>query len=426
MTTIANRLGAPALPPAKETAPLPPDARGDPRERPLSVLLVVEPGLDGVFRHVEGLVAHLQGEGALVHLAYSSRRSSAALGALVARVRDAGGRVADLRVSNVPSPGDVRAAWKLASLIRAVRPDVVHAHSSKAGALARAMALVLRRPDYIYTPHAYYGLGKPPWLRVRLFNEVERLLGGIGRTVAISRDEADFAITRLHVPPGRIRVIHNPVDPERFHPPTAEQRSAARSLYGIPEGSVVIATIGRMCWQKDPETAYKAVAPLCAANPRLLFLHLGWGKWKPYLLGLARELGCAGQIRIVDYVDDPRPFYHAIDGVLLSSRYEAGWPLALLEALACDLPVVASTSIGMSDIGTAGLNALWTFPPGDVAGCTTALQRWMAAGACERPPSNHRQFVLDQLTPGRCYGSVMALYRNAPAGAESVVDACEA
>lgn len=417
MTTISGRLGAPALPAAAEPRSFEAEVAAVPRARTLSVLLVVEPGLDGVFRHVEGLVEHLLWEGARVHLAYSSCRSSEALHKLVARVRRSGGCVADLRVSNAPSFRDLRAAWRLAALIRAVRPDVVHAHSSKAGALARAMALVLRRPEYIYTPHAYYGLGKPPWLRVRLFNRVERMLGRIGRTVAISQDEADFAVARLGVPIDRIQVIHNPVDSARFGPPTAEQRKAARECYGIPDDAIVLATVGRMCWQKDPETAYKAVAPLCAENPRLMFLHLGWGKWRPYLLGLARELGCSGQVRIVDYVDDPRSFYHAVDGVLLTSRYEAGWPLVLLEALACNLPVVASTSIGMSDVGAAGLNALWTFPPKDVAACTEVLRAWLAtAGNPGRPACNHRGFVLEQLTPERYYGSVMELYRNAPAG----------
>ena len=72
--------------------------------RGLTVLLVMEPGLDGVFRHVEGLLDFLLKRGIRVHLAYSSRRSGRAMLQLVARVQAAGGQVLDMRVTNIPQP----------------------------------------------------------------------------------------------------------------------------------------------------------------------------------------------------------------------------------------------------------------------------------------------------------------------------------
>jgi len=376
------------------------------------VLIVVEPGLDGVFRHVEGLVQYFLQKGNRVHLAYSSCRSGTAMQQLVERVRRAGGEVRDLRVSNIPQPGDMLAFLRLAALVRKVRPDVIHAHSSKAGALARCVAKLFRHPRCFYTPHAYYGMAKPPWFRVRFFNQIERILGRWGHTIAISQDEADFALRTLRIPRERLVVIHNPVDTARFKPATAEEKHAARARFGIPADAIVLATIGRMCWQKDPETAYQAVAPLCAENPRLMFLHLGWGKWKSYLLGLAARLGYGSQLRILDYVDDPRSFYHAIDGVLVSSRYEAGWPLVFLEAMACNLPVIASTCPGMSDLGRAGLSHVWTYPPENIAACTARTRQWLDAVTAELTDSNHRRFAIERLSPERCYGAVYDLYRS--------------
>jgi glycosyltransferase involved in cell wall biosynthesis len=377
----------------------------------LTVLVVVEPGLDGVFRHVEGLVDYLLRQGSRVHLAFSSRRSGRAMLQLVERVRESGGDVMDLRVSNIPQPADAWALLRLSAMIRRVRPDVIHAHSSKAGALTRFAACLHRTPLCLYTPHAYYGMAKPAWLRVWFFNQVEKVLGRIGRTIAISPDEADFARRTLNVPGNRVEIIRNPVDTARFRPPSPAERRAARQRFGIPEDAVVLATIGRMCWQKDPETAYQAVAPLCAANPRLQFLHLGWGKWKDYLLALAQRLGCGSQVRILDYVDDPRSFYHAVDGIVISSRYEAGWPLVFLEALACDLPVMAATCPGMSDIGAAGLSHVWTFPPEDVAGCTASVRAWLAGREGPARDSNHRAYAVDRLSPESCYGAVLDLYQ---------------
>jgi glycosyltransferase involved in cell wall biosynthesis len=167
-----------------------------------------------------------------------------------------------------------------------------------------------------------------------------------------------------------------------------------------------------MCWQKDPETAYAGVAPVCVQNPDLFFLHLGWGKWKDYLTERGQHLGFASQLKILDYVDDPRTFYHAIDGLLVSSRYEAGWAIVFLEAMACNLPLMGATCLGMSDIGCAGLSHVWTFAPEDVLGCTEAVQHWLAAHRAGIQHCNHRAFAIERLSPDRCYGAMLALYQN--------------
>lgn len=379
----------------------------------LRLLLVVEPGLDGVFRHVEGLIGFLRlKQDVRIHLAYSSRRCSTAMLQLVDRVRADGGEVLDLRITNVPEMSDIPALFRLIFLIRRIRPDVVHAHSSKAGALGRFAALLMRHRHSFYSPQAYYGMAKPLSLKVRFYNWVERMLGGFGTTIAISEDEATFARNVLQVPSDKIRVVHNPVDTGYFIPATAEQRLAARVRLGIEEQSVVLGIIGRMCWQKDPETAYGGVAPVCSRNPDLFLFHLGWGKWKLYLLGFAERIGMGSQLRIIDYCDDPRSYYHAIDGLLVSSRYEAGWPLVFLEAMACNLPLVAATGMGMSDVGRAKLSHIWTFAPEQVAECTSAVTQWLLSHRAGIRNCNHRAFAIERLSPERCYGKIFELYQN--------------
>jgi glycosyltransferase involved in cell wall biosynthesis len=383
----------------------------------LRILLVIEPGLDGVFRHVEGLVAVLLDRPVELHLAFSSRRCGRGMFKVAEQVRSAGGEVIDLRVSNVPTPFDLVALARLVVLIKRIQPDVVHSHSSKAGLLGRAAALLTGCQRNFYSPHAYYGMNKPPWPKVRFFNQIESVFGRFGKTVVISPDEARFARQVLGIRAARITVIPNPVDAMRFKPATADRRRAARAKFGIPEDATVLAMVGRMCWQKDPETAYAGVAPVCAENPDLLFFHLGWGKWKEYLLGLGRSLGLGSRLRILEYDDDPCTFYHAVDALVMSSRYEAGWSLVFLEAMACNLPLISSTCIGMSDIGRAGLSHLWTFQPEDKPGCTRAVRQWLARHRQDpgAPACNHRDYVVKHLTPERSYGAIYDLYRAAPA-----------
>ncbi len=314
-----------------------PEPASSPGDR-LCILLVIEPGLDGVFRHVEGLVAVLLDRPVELHLAFSSRRCGRGMLQVVEQVRSAGGEIMDLNVSNLPTPFDLVALARLFVLIKRIQPDVVHSHSSKAGLLGRAAALLAGCQGSLYSPHAYYGMNKPPWPKVQFFNHIESVFGRFGKTVVISRDEARFARQVLGICDARITVIPNPVDAMRFQPATADRRRAARAKFGIPEEATVLAMVGRMCWQKDPETAYAGVAQVCAENPDLLFFHLGWGKWKEYLLGLGRRLGLGSRLRILDYDDDPCTFYHAVDALVMSSRYEAGWSLVFLEAMACNLP----------------------------------------------------------------------------------------
>ena len=146
----------------------------------MKVLIVVEPGVDGVFRHVEGLCQYLFSQQVEVHLAYSSLRGSDGLKTLVEAVRNRGGQTLDMRTGNAPCLADMRAFIKLRGLARKVRPDVIHAHSSKAGVLGRTLALAGIKAGFFYTAHAYYGLSGARSRKISFFNWIERIFGKIG------------------------------------------------------------------------------------------------------------------------------------------------------------------------------------------------------------------------------------------------------
>jgi glycosyltransferase involved in cell wall biosynthesis len=381
----------------------------------MKVLQIVEPGIDGVFRHVQGLSRFLAASGVGVSLAYSDVRGSVGLERLVAEVHAGGGQTLNLRVGNKPGLSDLVAAAQLRQLIQALCPDVLHAHSSKAGGLLRLPFVAPRRAPVFYTPHAYYGMagrrGAGPWL----FDGIERLLSRRGTTINISTDEAAFASQRLGLLALRQRVIHNPVQVSKFTPASPEEKHAARLALGIPPGAVVLGTAGRMCFQKDPETLYRAIAPLLRQRPELRLLHLGQGELLGLLEEVCRELGITEQVVFCGYQEDPLCFYHALDGLVMSSLYEAGWPIVILEAMACDLPFVSSLAPGTSGIDRAGLSHCWTAPARSVAGFETALRALLDDLVLQRP-SNHRQTALTRFSPEVCYGAVLDEYRKATQG----------
>ena len=181
----------------------------------LRVLQVVEPGVDGVFRHVEGLVHYLLSVGVEVDLAYSDVRGSDRLHRLVGAVRDKGGLTTNLRTSNSPQPADLPAFFKLLQLAASHPCGVIHSHSSKAGILGRAAATLLRKPSF-YTPNAYYGMGNPPGLKTSVFNLLERIFSPFATTINVSPDEATFGRETLRVAQSKQIVIPNAVDTYHF------------------------------------------------------------------------------------------------------------------------------------------------------------------------------------------------------------------
>lgn len=377
----------------------------------MKVLLVSEPGENGVFRYVEALADFLLEHHVSVHLAYSDRRASAALHDLVARVEAAGGRTLNLRTSNRPAPEDLRALRALRAFVRQIRPDIIHSHSSKAGALSRALPLTgIRGPRHVYHPHAYVGM-RPKRGRVDfVYDRIENALGRWSTSVACSHDERRYAVDRLRISPKRALCVPNGIDTARFIPVSPGRKRELREKFGLSADAHLVGTLGRCSAQKDPLTLYRAFARAAAHDPRLMLFHVGQGELDPELDALVAAEGLQGRIKRLPYLGTPWEFYQCIDAFALTSRYE-GLSLALLEALSCDLPLILSDAPGNGDLLERPLSHLWSVLPGDVNGFARAISEWVAdrCGGNARP-SNHRAVAEEHYDQRRNFTRVHALY----------------
>jgi glycosyltransferase involved in cell wall biosynthesis len=375
-----------------------------------SVLHVVEPGCDGVFRYAETLVVNQLRAGMDVTLAYSSVRGSDRLKILTKSVEQAGGNTLDLRVNSSPQVEDGPAFAKLLGLIRRQRPDVIHCHSSKAGILGRAAGSVLGVP-VVYTPNAYYGMGKKGGLRTVLFNTLERFFGGFGHTINVSEDEAAFARECLGVKPSRQRVIQNSVDTDVFKPASLEDRARWRLAKRLPANAIVIGTLGRLSYQKDPLTLYRAFEIVARKNADVYLAHLGTGELAKECKAWSEGTGLAGRIFRIDYSPEPAEFYRGLDCFILSSRYE-GLSFAVLEALATDLPIVLTDVPGNRDFLGIGLSHIWSAPAADPKSLALAMEAGFVDLARNRP-SNHRAVAIERFSQEICLGKILDVYRKA-------------
>ena len=342
-------------------------------------------------------------------LAYSDRRGSDRLRPLVERVEESGGATVNLRTGNRPERSDLAALRSLRSLARAVEPDLIHSHSSKAGVLARMLPFFGLQAVQLYHPHAYVGLRPRREKMDFVYNAIERRLGRRSYTVASSSGERDFALQHLKIPPKRLFFLPHGVDTEVFTPAPVEEKRRLREALGLPWPMRILGFMGRSSPQKDPETLYRAFAR-AAADPSIGLFHVGRGELDPDLDRLTQQLGVGPRIFRCPYLSTPIDFYRAVDGFILTTLYE-GFSLAALEALSANLPLILSDAPGNNDLLAEPLSHAWRAPPGNIDAFAHAIGAW--AVAVDQPqPINHRQVALERFDSRPRLARLLALYHD--------------
>lgn len=220
------------------------------------------------------------------------------------------------------------------------RIDVLHTHEFGMNSYGGAAALISRTPA-ISTIHGRH------WVVDRLRRRVAyRLLRALGvPIVAVSRDLAGFLEQRLGLPRGRLEVVHNGIamQPALRAEERTARRAALRSEIGIPPKLPLLIAVGNLYPVKDHATLLQALSRL--ADPWLAIA--GRGGEEENLRRLARELGIAERVHLLGLRDDIPSLLAAGDVFVQPSRSE-GLPLAVLEAMAQQIPIVAT------DVGGVG------------------------------------------------------------------------
>jgi len=374
----------------------------------MKILIVSEPGENGVFRHVEDLVDYLISAGHTVSLAYSDVRASDRLFSLLQRVQQAGGQTVNLKIANQPQPTDLRALSRLWNLYRRFKPDVVHAHSAKAGGLVRLLRRMGAKPRVFYTPHAYYGMGRGRSLSIKFFTAIERLLAPGTTTINLSPDELEYGRDALHLDAAEQLLIPNGVDTKLFSPGSAAEKQTLRAELGIPVDAVVLGSLGRFSYQKDPETLHRAFRACADHMSDLYLIHVGAGEMRASVQEHARMHGYNKRVVWIEYLRNPAPFYRMLDGFILSSRYE-GLSFAVLEALSANLPLILSDAPGNRSFSTLGLSHYWTARVEYPASFASAITSWYDDRVHARP-CNHQEIAAARFSRQAQFCSIEKAY----------------
>jgi glycosyltransferase involved in cell wall biosynthesis len=252
---------------------------------------------------------------------------------------------------------DALALLELVRLCRRLRPDIVHAHSSKAGALGRLAAAFAGVPIRIFTVHGWsfaaYG-GLPGRLYLWVERGLRRLTTAVVCVAAASRDVGLAAgVLRAE----HTLVIHNAVDVAAFRAPAQL------------EGAQRVVSIGRFAFPKDFATLVEALA---ATRADYCATFVGEGPLFQEIAATILERGLTERIHLLGERSDVPDVLASTDVFVLSSRSE-GFPVSILEAMAAGLPVVATDVGGVAESVVDGETGLLV-PPGDPGALAAALE----------------------------------------------------
>jgi glycosyltransferase involved in cell wall biosynthesis len=373
----------------------------------MRVLHVMESTIGGTRRHLVDLASGQKARGLDVHLAVSDLRQ-ASFAQDLARLESEGCGVARIRMVREISPGhDAVHLAAIARHLESLRPEIVHTHSSKGGALGRLASIATGIGARVHTPHTFAFLFDamfPAWKR-ELFRDVETALAGhTARTIAVSESEAATIGRSGVVDLARIRVVPNGPDPA----PWTRARPHPRSELDLPEDVPVAAVLGLLNVAKGQDLALELLV-----EPGLERLHLvlaGEGEMRDELLVRARELGVSGRVRLLGFRDDAPAIVATADFTLLPSRWE-GMPYIALESMAAARPVVATPVDGARDIVEHGKTGF--LADAITAGALAEAVRALLALAPEERRSmglRGRERMLARWTADRMVEGVLAVY----------------
>ncbi|WP_405537386.1 glycosyltransferase [Streptomyces sp. NBC_00075] len=254
-------------------------------------------------------------------------------GELPARLRALGAGVRPWHATRAPGPSLAGEVWRLGRLVGAVRPDVVHAHSAKAGLAARLA--VRGRVATVFQPHAW-SFEAVGGSTAALALKWERWgARWASRVVCVSDAERATGV-RAGIT-GQWRVIPNGIDTQHFRPAAQNPvRAGIPLLAAVDPGAPLVVCVGRLCRQKGQDVLLRAWGEIAERVPGARLVLVGDGPDAGRLRALAPD-----SVLFAGAVADAVPWYRAADLVVLPSRWE-GMALAPLEAMSCGRPVVVT------------------------------------------------------------------------------------
>ena len=266
---------------------------------------------------------------------------------------------------------DLNSIRAVRKLIKKYSPDIVYAHSSKAGAIARVADIGLKN-HCVYNPHGWaFNMRCSDKKRI-MYTAIEKIAAPFcEKIVCISDAEKQSALDKKICKEDKLQVIFNGVDIDAYE--SGEHGKAKRADLNIPEDAFVVGMVGRISPQKAPDVFVKMAKLVKDKIQDAHFIIVGSGNQEAEIRKYVEDNGFLDSLHITGWVDNPMSYVELFDAACLLSRWE-GFGLALPEYMMAGKPIVASSVDAIPNIIRDGENGLLV-EVDDATGASEAVLR---------------------------------------------------
>jgi glycosyltransferase involved in cell wall biosynthesis len=311
---------------------------------------------------------------------------------------------------------DPRTISDFVALIRRRKIQVLHLQGHGSSMFGRLAARLTGLPVIIHV-HADYRMSPKgyPWY-VGLADRA--LAPRTALALAVADTLIPFMTRHLGFRQSQVQTLRNPVDLERFCPPTQAQRNEARDAIGLPRSSRVAIALGRLDRPKGIDILLEGWRTISERDGASVLLVVGEGPERSTLERWARSHSLAN-VRFLGQRNDVRDLLWAADLAVMPSRHEA-MPMAALEALACGVPLVGSRVGGIAEIIREGENGLLV-PVGDVRSLAHAIEAVLSDESRRHSLSTGASRLIEPYGLVRFAASLERTYRDVIAGGDAAL-----
>ncbi len=253
---------------------------------------------------------------------------------------------------------------RLRKRIREEEVDILHSHGYRTD-VAVGLAGMFSSVRRVATCHTWYSNS----IKLRLYEMVDKMALRLFHRVVVVSPQLRWEVKNAGIPLERVRLVLNGTN---FLPSMITEGKSVRAEYGIKEESRLLLRVGRLDQDKGNETLLEAFAKGFAGQEAVL-LFVGEGDERDALEQQVARLGIRDRVHFAGYRTDVGRFLQAADLFVLSS-YKEGLPIALLEAMACRKPIVATEVGAIGSVITHGRDG-WLVPPRNVDVLADALRK---------------------------------------------------
>ena len=317
---------------------------------------------------------------------------------------------------------DYKAYGELKKLIKDFKPDIVHTHAAKPGAIGRLAASAMNVPVIVHTFHGHVFHSYFNSLKTKFFITTERYLARKSSAiVAISEQQKKELVRGFRIAPEEnFHVIPLGLDLDAFAVGQEEKRRTFRAEFAVADDEIAIGIIGRLVPIKNHQLFLKAVAHVLQhANKKIKAFIIGDGETRQELETSAQQAGILFSTEKSSTHPHPLVFTswrHDVDVIMAGldivtlTSFNEGTPVSLIEAQAANKPIVSTRVGGISDIVVEGTTALLADVQDEATFADQLLQLVANDTLRYDMGSRGRQYVIDRFSYQRLMRDMAALY----------------